>query len=228
MATDTPALVIRRRFPRPDPAHVAALKDVPTGWVVDAQGRTGALAHVIRPVSKATRFVGVAVTVQTRARDNLAPYAAVDLLQPGDVVVVATGQYTAASTMGDIIIGMMRNCGAVAVVTDGMVRDVPGIDEVGIPVFALGVTPNSPFKDGPGEIGTAVAIGGMTVASGDVLVGDGDGVVVVRRETLPQVLAEIENVRAKEAKMEAEVAGGAKRPAWLDGALAAKGVRYLD
>ncbi len=228
MAANPPALVVRRSFPRPDPALVARLQEVPAGWVVDAQGRSGALSPSIRPVSRNTRFCGVALTVNTRARDNLAPYAALDHVRAGDVLVVAAGEYEGASVLGDIIIGMMRNAGAAAVVTDGMVRDVPGIDEVGIPVFARGVTPNSPWKDGPGEIGLSVAIGGRVIESGDVVLGDGDGVVVIARGSLPEVLSELAVVRDKEAKMDREVKAGAKRPAWLDEALATKGVRYVD
>jgi 4-hydroxy-4-methyl-2-oxoglutarate aldolase len=75
MAAAEPALTVRRRFPRPDPAHVRALTGVAVGWIVDAMGRQGAIDHRIRPLSQATAFTGVALTVRSRARDNLAPYA---------------------------------------------------------------------------------------------------------------------------------------------------------
>ena len=116
----------------------------------------------------------------------------------------------------------------VACITDGMVRDIAGINDVGIPVFARGLTPNSPFKDGPGEIGLSVAIGGVTVDSGDIIVGDRDGLVVVPRGETFDVLRELVAVRAKEAQMEEGVKAGLKSPPWLAAALQAKGVRYLD
>ena len=177
MAVQIPALTIRRNFSRPDTAHVAALTGVQSGYVVDARGRRGALDHHIRPLTVATDFVGTAVTVQTRPRDNLAPWAALTLCQPGDVLVIACSAYEEASIIGDILVAMAKNNGVVACVTDGMARDIAGINAVGIPVFGRGLTPNSPFKDGPGEIGTSIVLGGMTVNSGDVLVGDRDGLV---------------------------------------------------
>ncbi|MBL8670274.1 MAG: RraA family protein [Alphaproteobacteria bacterium] len=228
MAAAPAALTIRSNFPRPTAAQLAGFRGMPTGWVVDAQGREGALSHEIRCVTKASAFVGTALTVHTRSRDNLAPWAALDLAKPGDVLVVATDAYLYASTIGDLMAGMAKNCGVVAIVTDGLVRDVPGLDEVGLPVFARGVSPNSPFKDGPGAIGLTVSLAGMTVDSGDILVGDGDGVVVVKRAEADAVLAALQEVKAKEAKMEKAVKAGAKRPDWLDKALADKGVRLVD
>jgi len=228
MTAQIPALTIRRNFSRPDTAHVAALIGVQSGYVVDARGRRGALDHHIRPLTVATDFVGTAVTVQTRPRDNLAPWAALTLCQPGDVLVIACSAYEEASIIGDILVAMAKNNGVVACVTDGMARDIAGINAVGIPVFGRGLTPNSPFKDGPGEIGTSIVLGGMTVNSGDVLVGDRDGLVVVPRLELAAVLGELDVVRAKEAKMDAGVKAGQKTPDWLDEALKVKGVRYIE
>jgi 4-hydroxy-4-methyl-2-oxoglutarate aldolase len=130
--------------------------------------------------------------------------------------------------IGDVFVAMAKNNGIVGCVTDGMVRDIAGINEVGIPVFARGLTPNSPFKDGPGEIGLAVAIGGVTVTSGDVILGDRDGVVVVPQGEIGAVLHELNAVREKEAKMESGVKSGQKTPPWLAEALQSKGVRYID
>ena len=175
---DAPALTIRRDWPRPSEAERAAFRDAPTGWVVDAQGRRGALDHRIRPVTRATRILGAALPVWSRGGDNLAPYAALRFARPGDVLMVATEAFETASVAGDILVGMARNAGIVGCITDGVVRDIPGLDAVGIPVFARGVTPNSPQKDGPGTIGLPIVLGGVTVAPGDLIVADGDGVVV--------------------------------------------------
>jgi 4-hydroxy-4-methyl-2-oxoglutarate aldolase len=153
-------LKIRRDFPRPTAAERAAFERAPTGWVVDAQGRRGALPHWIRPLSTATRFVGTALTVRTRPVDNLAPYAALKFAKPGDVLVVAVDGSDTASVLGDILLGMARNAGIVAAVTDGVVRDITGINQVGLPTFACGLSPNSPLKDGPGEVGYPVTLGG--------------------------------------------------------------------
>jgi 4-hydroxy-4-methyl-2-oxoglutarate aldolase len=207
MMAEPPTLTLRRDWPRPSPDSVAAWKGVPTGFAVDALGRSGALGHSIRPAWDGGGFVGPALTVWTTPRDNLAPYAALRLARPGDV---------------------MRNCGIVAVVTDGLVRDVAGIREAGIPVHARGVSPNSPFKNGPGGVGVPVSIGGCVVEAGDLVIGDADGVVVVPRARLAEATAELEAVRRKEAEMDAAVRAGMKCPPWLDDALARPGVRWID
>lgn len=222
------AVLIRRDFPRPDPATVDAFRGVPTGFVVDALGRRGALDPAIRPMHAAGPFVGVALTCWTIPRDNLTPYAALSVAEPGDVLVATNGGADDASILGDLLLGMARNRGLVAAVTDGLVRDVAGIEEVGIPVYARGLSPNSPFKNGPGEIGLPVAIGRVAVAPGDIVVGDRDGVVVVPQPRAREVLAALEQVKAKEASMERAVADGLEQPDWLAGILAGDRVRYLD
>lgn len=228
MAANPPVLTVRRNFPRPPEALVARFRDAPTGWVVDANGRRGALDHRIRPITRAVRFAGVALTVHSRARDNLAPYAAIEFARPGDVMIVAADAYEEASVLGDILVGMAKNKGVTALVTDGMVRDVEGLNAVGIPIFARGLSPNSPYKDGPGEIGLPVALGGVTVNPGDLVVGDQDGIVVVAREALAAVADALAEVKAKEAAMDELVRKGTTTPPWLAQAFADKGVRYLD
>lgn len=222
------ALTIRRHWPRPPAELIGRFKDVPSGFAVDAMGRAGALDHRILPVWPGGAFVGSALTVWTTPRDNLAPYAALSLAKPGDVVLVATGDAEGFSVLGDLIIGMMRNCGIVAVVTDGLIRDVTGIRDVGIPVYARGVSPNSPFKNGPGGVGTAITLGGVVVQPGDIVIGDSDGVVIVPLMRADDVLHELVAVRRKEAEMDAAVRGGMKMPPWLDDALRAKRIDWLD
>jgi 4-hydroxy-4-methyl-2-oxoglutarate aldolase len=222
------ALTVRRRFPRPDAALVDAFRTAATGWVADANGRRGALSWHIRPLTRAVRFCGVALTVRTRARDNLAPYAAIGFAKPGDVLVVAADGYEESSVAGDILLGMARNAGIVALVTDGMARDVDGLNEVGIPVFARGLTPNAPHRDGPGTIGEPITLGGAIVHPGDIVVGDENGVVVVAREAAPDVAKGLADIAAKEAKMDAWVRDGVSVPPWMEETLAKAGVRYLD
>jgi 4-hydroxy-4-methyl-2-oxoglutarate aldolase len=228
MAANPPALTVRRNFSRPLEGLVRKLAEVPTGWVVDANGRRGALDHRIRPLTRVQRFCGVALTVWSRARDNLTPYAAIQFARPGDVMVIAADAYEEASVVGDILVGMAKNQGVSAFVTDGMVRDVEGLNAVGIPVFARGLSPNSPYKDGPGTIGLPISLGGLAVDAGDVIVGDQDGVVVVKREALEGVVAALGEIKAKEDKMEKLVAGGAKLPPGLEQIIAEKGVRFVD
>ena len=223
-----PVLTVRRNFARPSEALVKRLSEAPTGWVVDANGRRGALDYRIRPLTNAKRFCGVALPVWTRARDNLTPYAAIQYAKPGDVMVISTDDYEPASVIGDILVGMAKNQGIIAFVTDGMVRDIDGLNAVGLPIFARGLSPNSPFKDGPGTIGLPISLAGVAVNAGDVVLGDQDGVVVVAREALESVVAALAEIKAKEEKMEKLVANGAKLPPGLAEIIAEKGVKYLD
>lgn len=224
---EAPILIISKDFPRPSAELVEAYRGMATGPVVDAMGRRGALPAALRPLTKAAAFCGTALTVLTPPRDNLAPYAALTVARPGDVLVVAGGDGE-ASLLGDIAIGMAANGGIVAIVVDGLVRDLDGLEKVGIPVVARGLSPNSPFKNGPGEVGLAVAIGGVVIESGDIVLGDRDGVVVVPLKRAREIRAELDIVLAKEAAMEAAVNAGATQPEWLEAWLAAHPVRHVD
>ncbi|MDQ4061797.1 MAG: RraA family protein [Pseudomonadota bacterium] len=215
MAAKPPVLTVRREFPRPRAEHVERLAGAPVGHIVDAQGRVGALHHAIKPVTRAHRFAGAALTVDAGPRDNLAAWAALSVAKPGDVLVITTGGYEGAAVTGDLMVGMARNAGIVAVVTDGLVRDLDGLDAIGIPVFAAGVTPNSPQKNGPGRIGLPIVVGGVAVAPGDILCGDRDGVVVVAQDRAAEVVQGLDAIRDKEAAIEAAIRAGDREPAWL-------------
>ena len=204
-----------RTIARASADDVAAFADAPVGNIVDAIGRSGAMNAAIKPITKANRFSGTVLTVDAGPRDNLAPWAALRLAKPGDVMVMTTGGHEGHSVCGDLMLGMARNAGIVAVVTDGMVRDISGANAVGIPVFALGVTPNSPQKNGPGSVGLPIVAGGVSVASGDIVCGDEDGVVVIPAAQIAAAKTALAAVRAKEASMEAAVRSGAAAPDWI-------------
>jgi 4-hydroxy-4-methyl-2-oxoglutarate aldolase len=107
---------------------------------------------------------------------------------------------------------MARNKGVAGFVTDGMVRDVAGILAVGLPVYCAGVTPNSPARNGPARVGLPIILGGVTVESGDIIVGDGDGVVIVPRAKIATVIANLQDVRKAEAALESKVKAGLEVP----------------
>lgn len=217
MIEDAPKIRIAKELRRPRPDQVAALRGVPTGFVVDALGGSGGLDYRIKPVvSEQAAFCGVALTCDAGPADNLAVFAALRLLQPGDVLAAATGGHAGCAVAGDLLLGMARNCGAVAFVTDGCVRDIPGLREVGLPCFALGVTPNSPAREGPGTVGFPVVLAGAAIATGDILVGDQDGVVVVPFERIDEVLVRLDAVRTAEAELDAKVKAGLRLPPFLE------------
>lgn len=221
-------VTIRRDFARPDPALVSALSGFPSGYFVDIQGRRGAMDCGIKPMFPCEPFIGTAVTVKSVPDDNLAPWAALDVLQKGDVVVIGTGDWTGSAVIGDLVAGFYKNAGVSAIVTDGAVRDVVGLEKVGIPVFARALTPNSPQKNGPGIVGGNISIGGVSVRSGDIVVGDRDGVVVLPQSCFDDAPRAIAGVRAKEAEIERAIAEGVSKPEWVDAFLSGDAVKFVE
>ena len=208
MIGDPTRLVIRTRVPRLSAAEVAPFRGHSTSFVVDAMNGPGALHHAIKPLDPQSRLVGSALTARAGARDNLAALAALDLIEPGDVLVISTQGFEGTATLGDNMARIAQIRGAVGVVTDGMARDAAEIIALGMPVFCRAVTPNSAFPSGPGEVGLPLALGEVTIESGDLIIGDRDGVVVVPRAQLAAVTARLDLVAAKEAEMRAKVAAG--------------------
>jgi 4-hydroxy-4-methyl-2-oxoglutarate aldolase len=228
MIEDPPLLSIRRRFPRPSRAELDAFAGIQTGFVVDAMGGRGALDPHIKPIGAEKVFHGVAVTCEAGPADVLAVFGALTVAEPGDIVICAADAFARTAVSGDLLMGMMKNSGIAAFVTDGLVRDTPGIRAVGLPCFAAGVTPNSPAKVGPGSVGLPIVVGGVAVASGDILVADEDGVVVVPRERIGVTIARLADVRAAEADLDAKVKAGLRIPGFIQSMIDAGKFREID
>jgi 4-hydroxy-4-methyl-2-oxoglutarate aldolase len=221
MIKDFPLLTIQRNVSRPTSAQIIALANVPTGHAVDAMGGRGALDYRIKPLAPvASAVVGAAITCHCGPADNLALFAALDVAEAGDVLVAATDGSTVTSVTGDLLMGMARNRGVLGLVTDGAARDLAGIIGVGLPVYCAGLTPNSPARNGPGSVGVAVVVGGVAIESGDVILADNDGVVVIPRREVDNVIKELPKVRAAEADLEAKVKDGLKLPDFISAVLA--------
>lgn len=229
MIEEPPLLIVRRRFARPSPEQVAAFAGAQTGHVVDALGGRAALDWRIKPVDpENARFCGVAVPCMAGPADILAICAAIDLTQAGDVLVIATEGFRGTAAVGDLIVGIVRNRGLAALVTDGCVRDAAGIRATGLPCFAAGVTPDSPDGHGPGTAGLAVTLGGRSVAAGDIVLGDADGVVVVPFARIDAAIAALARVRADEAALEARVRAGLTRLDIRDAHLLSARIREVE
>jgi 4-hydroxy-4-methyl-2-oxoglutarate aldolase len=209
MIEEPPPLVFAASAERPPAEIVERFRGVPTSFIVDAMGGTGALDWRIKALV-GNSLVGVALTCDCGPLDNLAFMAALADCRAGDVLLVATGGHVGAAVTGDLLIGVAHNRGAAGFVTDGLVRDLDDLETIGLPSYVMGVTPNSPQRRGPGSVGLPVVCGGVSVASGDVVVGDRDGVVVVPRARIPATLETLEHVKAAEAATLERVRGGLK------------------
>lgn len=192
---------------------LAAYEGLPTANIGDARERLGLLDSGISPLWNGARAVGRAVTVLTRAGDNQAIHEALRIAGPGDLIVVDGQGDTRRALIGELIAERARARGVVGMVLDGAARDVEVLEEIGFPVWARAVTPAGPYKDGPGRVNVAVAVGGAVCRPGDLVVADGDGVAVLPAEEAESTLVAARAIEADEARRRSIIrAGQSERP----------------
>lgn len=228
MIEEPPLLTISAQAERrPTAAQLAAFRDAPTGFVADAMDGVGALSLAIAPLSPRLpeRMVGPALTCDSGPGDLLALLAALASIRPGDVIVNAFAGHLGCAALGDRVCGMAKNAGAAGLVTDGPARDIEGIEEIGLPVYAAGLSPNSPVATGPGFVGLPIQIGGRRVETGDIVIADRNGVVIVPFAEIDRVAERLKTVASLEAALDAEVAEGLILPPSIAETLASDRVR---
>lgn len=229
MVGDPVALTIRRTIPRPSAEIIGAFARQPTGYITDAFNGKGCLDYRIKPLDPNMAFCGPAVTAFCGPMDNLAAMAALDVAKAGDVIVIATKNDETAAVIGDHWAYWAKKIGVAGVVCDGLVRDMVGLLRVGLPVFARGLTPNSGFRNGPGEVNMGVSCGGVHIAPGDIVVADRDGVVAIPLGVADSVLQQLKLVEAKESAVEQELQSVSEKRFWHEESVKNRGgVRYLD
>lgn len=184
---------------RPDPKIIEMFKGLPTSNINDEMNRLFCMHDYIRPLNDIP-LLGTAITVKAPIGDNLFFHQALDMAQPGDVIVVDGGSGCNRSLAGEIMIRFAAKKGLAGIVVDGCLRDLDGIRALPIAVYAKGITPQGPFKFGPGEINTPIACGGQVVFPGDILVGDVDGIVVIHRQDAEAVAEVAIKKKASEDK----------------------------
>jgi 4-hydroxy-4-methyl-2-oxoglutarate aldolase len=215
---------IRKDFPRPAKAIVARLSRLPTANVSDAMAKAGVMHGDLKPLWQGLRMCGPAFT--SSAIDLTVKKFALSLAQPGDVFVQAAGGVREYSCMGELASNILRWRGAAGAIVDGAVRDMAGIREVGLPVFARAVTPHNyhyPFGLPYCGVNVPVVCGGVEVSPGDVIVADDDGVVVVPRDLAGQVADAAEAIFAGEAQIRQAIVAGKAPLAALEAELKAAG-----
>jgi regulator of RNase E activity RraA len=225
-----PGFRIRQEIERPSPETVAAFHTFDTPAISDMMNRLYTMKPTIQHLTAAhLKLIGPACTVKVYPGDNLMVHKALDILQPGDVVVVDTSASTMTAVLGDLISTKARHRGAAGFLVDGLIRDLPGIQALGdFPVFAQGVTPIGPLHRGPGEINYAIAAGGIVVHPGDLIVGDANGVVVVPLDIVEDLLARLTERANAEVSYTSAVARGDFNNAWVDALLRENGVVGIE
>jgi RraA family protein len=173
----------------------------------------------LRPMHGGGVLAGPALTVKARPGDNLMLHKALDLAEPGDVIVCDGGGDLTNSLIGEIMVTHAIKRGIAGVVIDGAIRDAAAIRSGKFPVFAAGVSHRGPYKDGPGEINVPIAIDGMVIEPGDLILGDDDGIVCVPFAQVETVLAATEKKQAAEADQIKAIKAGTVDRSWVDAAL---------
>lgn len=213
-------------YKRPDRALVELFRGIPVANIDDCMNRTAAVDGAIRPLNR-TPLLGTAFTVQVPEGDNLMFHKAMDLAQPGDVIVIDAGGDTNRAIFGGLMISYCKVRGLAGVIVDGAIRDYRELADMDFPVYAKGVTPNGPYKNGPGTIGETISFGGRVVRPGDIIVGDEDGIIFIKPEEAEELAKAAEGVVAKEAAILSNIVNHHtyERP-WVDDLLTKTGCTF--
>lgn len=198
---------------------VAKFRVLPVANVSDSMARMSAAGARLRPMHAGGVLAGPALTVKVRPGDNLMLHKAIDSAAPGDVIVCDGGGDLTTALIGELMLTHAAARGVAGVVINGAIRDAGAIRLGTMPVFAAGVTHRGPHKDGPGEINVAIAIDGMVIEPGDLILGDDDGVVSVPFDHTAAVLAATEAKLAEETRQIAEFKAGTADRSWVNATL---------
>jgi RraA family protein len=209
-------LQILKRTRQVSAQHVQAYQGLPVANISDCMTRMSAAGPRLRPMHSSAYLAGPALTVKTRPGDNLMIHKALTLAAPGDVIVVDAGGDLTNALFGELMMATAVKRGVAGVVLNGAVRDSEEIGRGQFPLYAAGVTHRGPYKDGPGEINVPIAIDGMVIHPGDLIVGDADGLLCIPYGDVEAVLAATLKKMAAEKKTLADIEAGTLDTAWID------------
>ena len=210
--------------PKPPADIIEGFRNAPTSIISDNLSRLpGAVG--LKPYHRSGKLVGAAFTVRTRPGDNLAIHRALDLVGPGDVIVVDGGGDETRALVGEIMKTIAQWRKAEGYVIDGAIRDVASFAGDDFPCFARAVIHRGPYKNGPGEINVPINMGGMSVNPGDIIIGDADGLVAVPQEQAERILKSAQAILAKETKNIKEIEAGTVDRSWVEKSLKEKGYK---
>ncbi len=209
---------------RVDSRIVEAFRLLPVANVSDCMSRMTAGGAQLRPYHSKGVLAGPAFTVKTRPGDNLMIHKALQLAQPGDVIVVDGGGDVTNALIGELMVNTAIQRGLAGFVMNGAIRDVDAIGAGTFPVYAAGVTHRGPYKDGPGEINVPIALNGMVVNPGDLILGDADGLLCVPLADAETLLQATLGKQELEQVMMRDIKQGTLDNTWIDATLKRLGV----
>lgn len=213
---------------RPDKAIIEQFGNVVTPHISDNLNRMHAVCSGLGAYHKEGRLIGTAFTVKTRPGDNLMVHKAIDMAEPGDVIVVDAGGDETNAIVGEIMLRLAQKRRIAGFVIDGSIRDTEAFRNDTFPVYARGVTHRGPYKDGPGEINVPVTVGGQVIQPGDIIVGDEDGLAVVPQDHAEEVLALVREQQRREEAILQSIQEGTVDRSWVDETIRRKGCELVD
>ncbi|MGN0658865.1 MAG: RraA family protein [Emergencia sp.] len=215
-------------FERPSKELIEKFRNIPVANLDDCMGRLAAVDSAIKPIGKAG-LIGPALTIKVPVGDNLMFHYALDLVKEGDVIVIDAGGFTERAIFGEIMVNYLLTKKIAGIIVDGALRDKEDIAATGLPVYTRAVSPNGPWKNGPGEVNTPVCCGGRTVSPGDIVVADADGILFVKPAEAEDLLSKVKKLMAGEAASlkTIEEEGTMIRP-WVMEKLKALGCEFHD
>ena len=151
---------------------------------------------------------------------------ALDIAEPGDVIVVDAGGDLTTAILGEIMVAIAKKRGVAGIIVNGAIRDADEIRRMDFPLYAAGVTHRGPYKDGPGEVNTTIAIDGMVIEPGDLVLADGDGVLTVPFDQTETILAATRRKQDAEQVEMAKIADGSVERGWVMESLQSRGCEF--
>ena len=179
---------------------LAAWQPMAPAEVSDCLGRGWSMQGAIAPLDPAMTLVGQARTVSAMAADNSALHVALEVAKPGEILVVNAQAFADVAIWGGLMTRAAIEKGIAGIVVDGAVRDSAEIVQLGFPTFARNAVPRGPHKGFGGEVGCPIACAGVPVSSGDLILGDRDGITVVPLARVEETLQAAQALQAKEAE----------------------------
>ncbi|MFM1524114.1 MULTISPECIES: RraA family protein [Helcococcus] len=212
---------------RADINEINKLRNFQVANIGDAKNRIGCIPHSrLKPINQ-LKLIGSAYTVKVPAGDNLLIYYAIDNAKKGDILVIDGVDYKDRALVGEILVSFAIKKGIAGIVVNGAIRDYEKLKELNIPIYFSGISPNGPYKNGPGYVNYPISINNVVINPGDIIIGDQDGLVSVRPGEIDEIVESVEKIVAKENSTLSKINNDSLDLNWLYEFLSGKDIDFF-
>ncbi len=223
-----------RIYDKPKKADIDKIKELaqyPAAVISDVMNRSGCLASEVMPINRANKLKvsGRALTVKTTATDNLMVHKALEMSDKNDIIAVDARGENNRAIIGEIMCRLAEKKAVKGFILDGLIRDKDYIqNQAAVAVYARGCIPQGPYKNGPGEINVPISCAGQIIYPGDIIIGDADGVVAVKKDNLEEVISKARSKQDQEKQMLKKIRNGNLKRDWIDKKLQRLGCEIIN